>query len=58
MITGHRKVVRLAPAHIAPPSRPAPEWVLDMQVSRAMRTTVGIQAGYPVYDKDTLGYSV
>lgn len=29
---GHRTVVRLAPAHIAPPSRPAPEWVLDMQV--------------------------
>lgn len=26
------KVVRLAPAHIAPPSRPAPEWVVDMQV--------------------------
>ncbi|CBJ25838.1 tetratricopeptide repeat domain protein [Ectocarpus siliculosus] len=25
------KVVRLAPAHIAPPSRPAPEWVVDMQ---------------------------
>lgn len=26
------KVVRLAPAHIAPPSRPAPEWVVHMQV--------------------------
>ncbi|CAM9536199.1 unnamed protein product, partial [Scytosiphon promiscuus] len=25
------KVVRLAPAHIAPPSRPAPEWVVHMQ---------------------------
>lgn len=33
------KVVRLAPAHIAPPSRPAPEWVVDMQVGarRAMQ---------------------
>lgn len=28
------KVVRLAPAHIAPPSRPAPEWVIHMQVRR------------------------
>lgn len=27
------RTVRLAPAHIAPPSRPAPEWVLEMQVS-------------------------
>lgn len=26
------KVVRLAPAHIAPPSRPAPEWVVVAQV--------------------------
>lgn len=26
------RVVRLAPAHIAPPSRPAPEWVVVMQV--------------------------
>ena len=39
-VTGHRTVVRLAPAHIAPPSRPAPEWVLDMQVCRAIRATV------------------
>lgn len=40
---GHRAVVRLAPAHIAPPSRPAPEWVLDMQVRpRASRATAGI----------------
>lgn len=30
--SGSRRVVRLAPAHIAPPSRPAPEWVVDMQV--------------------------
>lgn len=26
------RVVRLAPAHIAPPSRPAPEWMVVMQV--------------------------
>lgn len=32
--SGGRRVVRLAPAHIAPPSRPAPEWVVDMQVDR------------------------
>lgn len=30
--SGGRRVVRLAPAGIAPPSKPAPEWVLDMQV--------------------------
>lgn len=32
------RVVRLAPAHIAPPSRPAPEWVVDMQVGVRQRT--------------------
>lgn len=29
---GNPKFVRLAPAHIAPPSKPAPQWVVEMQV--------------------------
>lgn len=40
------KVVRLAPAHIAPPSRPAPEWVVDMQVG----CTISVGVLFSVFD--------
>lgn len=32
--TANPRVVRLAPSHIAPPSTPAPDWVVEMQVCR------------------------
>lgn len=31
-VRGNPKFVPLAPAHIAPPSRPAPQWIVEMQV--------------------------
>ena len=37
------RVVRLAPAHIAPPSRPAPEWVVVMQVGAWQRTVTALR---------------